>query len=468
MRFQSLASKVFWWQQAANVLTFGRSILLMCLISAEGYGTFALASVLLSYFSILRSFDFRAPVVTAPEAHQRLLRTQYAVETGLCLVNIVLFAIATPLLARWYQNSLLLVTGALLLADGVDGCAGTPLYLTERALEFPYLTRLKAMIGYFSFAICLVLAWFGWGAWALAVDRMVVSSLVALCIWRRKVWSPGFAFDRESFRYLLNFGGALFFAGLWGKILFGFDIFLVGTLLGETSAGFYSRAQVFARLPMDLGTGFLGLMALALYAAARRESNEQTYQRYEMMSANIARISMWMAGGIALALDQALPFLLKKKGQEWLPMVPIFWALLPYAVGRPLFQNAAQCITSLHEQRFFLLVVSVLSVIYGALLIWLVKVSILWTAAASGLVLIIGFFWLEHRLHRRLGGTSWRTALMPLLLLAAALALRLGLDRLSLDAAWKMTAIVILGLVYTAAAYGEWRFHCHKKIGLET
>lgn len=450
----SIARKVFVWQQLGYVMTFVRSIVLMRLISPDAYGLFALATMASGYVGLLRAFDFRAPIIASKEKDPSLLSTQYLTETGLCGFNLLLGVVLSPWLVTQYGSVAVFAILALLLAEVVDGFSSTPLYLKERNLEFSFLTRARTLISVGSFVVCVIMAWKGFGLWALVTDRVLMGICMAIWVWGKTDWRPSWQWRSDQFRYLAGFGFVLFCCGMVGKVLFGFDLFMLGTYWNETVLGFYSRAMAMARLPMEVGSGFLSMMALAFYSQGRRDSEDSTAGHYAEMTFNIARSSMWMVGVMSLLFANMVPLVF---GKRWEPMIPYFMALIPYAVVRPLFQNAAQCLVALHYQKFLLACFSGLSTVYAIALVACVGHDSIWIAWISGIILVAGYFLLEWRVKGTLGDWGWKKALSPFLLLASALIAGVCVRKIGLSYAQEIVLNVIVATIYSMVVFLEWK-----------
>jgi PST family polysaccharide transporter len=336
----------------------------------------------------------------------------------------------------------------------MDGASGAPLYLAERDLQFPFLTRARTLINAVGFVACVGLALAGWGVGALVADRVLGAALMAGVVWRRTGWKAALAWDGESLRYLLRFGGWLLAGAMVGKLLFGLDAMALGTFWGEEALGYYSRAMVWARLPLDVGVGFLAMMALAIYSSESRASGEAARRSYADLSGHVARISLAMAGLLAIGMHDAVPVLF---GERWRPITPMFYALVPYAVARPLFQNAAQCLLSLHEQRYFVGAVVASTAVLGAGIALSVGRSPLWVAAANGAAMLLGYVLLERRVERRLAPRAWASAATPAALFAAAMLALAACRRLGPEGAAGLALAAALAAAYALAAWWEWR-----------
>lgn len=450
---KKLGTNVFLWQQCSYFLSFGRSILLMRLLAPDVFGTFALAMTLASWISILRAFDFRTIVIASRDLKEGILENQYTAEVALCFLNLAVGFLLLPWLGLRYQTPVLVMMVCLLAVDCIDGLASTPTYLTERNLKFDFISRCKAVISFFSIVISLYMAWKGLGVWALFADRVITSTVMLVIMWRKTEWRASLAFSPEVLKGFIKFGGVLFIGANFGKILFGYDQFALGTFWNIESLGHYSRALVWARLPMDVGSGFLSLMALALYSAGIRNSAAQTAKTYDQLTFNIACITMWMTGMMALLLKDAVPILF---GKSWDAMVPYFLMLIPYAVGRPLFQNASQCLTSLHQQNYFVVVAIILSFLELLLVTACIRFPPMWVGMASGIVMALGYLVLDRQVMRQLQISSWQIIIGPLSVLMTALLCYFLIERASMKTEARLASLVLVSILYTAIFYKIW------------
>lgn len=104
----------------------------------------------------------------------------------------------------------------------------------------------------------VVLAFQGWGAWALVVNRLVSSLIQTLVVWQAVEWKPAPVFDRQAAKELLAFGSYLSPASLIGNANRLGPEAVVGVVLGPTMVGIYrvglravKMMQDFVMVPMQ-------------------------------------------------------------------------------------------------------------------------------------------------------------------------------------------------------------------------
>ncbi|MDD2709619.1 MAG: oligosaccharide flippase family protein [Verrucomicrobiae bacterium] len=137
---QTTARQVFPWQRANQLLFLARNILLARYLLPSEQGSFAAGLNLASYVAVL---------------------------------------------------------SALLLTGVIEASFSTHLYLTEKNLDYAWLTSLRTLINLATFAVCLGLAASGWGWKALVADRLAAGIFAVVLPWRSR-WKPVFRLDAPS------------------------------------------------------------------------------------------------------------------------------------------------------------------------------------------------------------------------------------------------------------------------------
>ncbi|NDJ53014.1 MAG: oligosaccharide flippase family protein, partial [Chloroflexi bacterium] len=247
-----------------------RGALLLRLVAPEFHGTVFAATALVSFFNLFR-LELREIVVTTPAGDQARLTTQYLLEVGSSLLG---FGVAglTWMIAPQFSGLLdrsSLVWPAIWILLGVrlaSALSSTPLYILHRDIRQGIITSLTLIAALLSLIVGVGLALAGYPLLAVLADVAILPLVLGLGAWLAAGWRPGMQIDQAAARDILGFSFALWTTGLLGKITFEFDDLLVGEVNGPAILGFYGRAYALAKLPMDVFTGMIGSLGLALYA----------------------------------------------------------------------------------------------------------------------------------------------------------------------------------------------------------
>ncbi|MCC7518862.1 MAG: oligosaccharide flippase family protein [Verrucomicrobiae bacterium] len=457
-----LAGRVFLWQRVNQAVYLARNIVLARYIVPSDYGDFAAALNLASYVAIASAIEFRTAFFSKPDLGEDATRTQWSCEVLLNTISLLLGLALVPLLGGRYPPSVLIAMVGLLVVGVVEASYSTHLYLVEKQMLFPFLTSLRTVVNLASFAGCLAFAVAGWGWKALLIDRVATAAMLAVALWARTGWRPSLRLHRPSLAWYWGFVSVMFLNALWGKVLFGFDIFAITRRLGAEATGLYNMAMKWALIPMELGAGFLAVMALSLYSKERARGPDAIRAAYGEVTFHIVRFSIAIAVLMAIFMQD---FFRLAYGPEWRGVPAVFLALVPYAIWRPLYQNVCQGLQALQRLWTIFWVMCLQGVVALVALWWLAPRGLVPAALAAGGAIGLGHVLLEWRIWRETRYPLGFIYLPPMLLAGGAVALRFAAEE-----AMPLAAKVALAATYTTFAAWEWlagrrRFHHAASMG---
>jgi capsular polysaccharide repeat unit transporter len=103
----------------------------------------------------------------------------------------------------------------------------------------------------------VVLAYQGYGVWALVWQGVVLSLVRMGLLWLMSKWRPTTGFSKSSFNYLFGYGSKLLASGLLDTIYNNIYPIVIGKFYTPAQLGNYSRALSFAQLPSSNITSIL-------------------------------------------------------------------------------------------------------------------------------------------------------------------------------------------------------------------
>ncbi len=326
---------------SAVTLTLGflRSVLLARLLLPEHFGLVTLASVYVNIAGQLRALSLGEAIVHHPEPDEATYRTFFSLRMGLGAISAGVLIAAIPVLTSVYPAMPLL--GPVLLA-----LAGTDLLLATALSQDAVLTRAMAfrtlatadVIAALTMTGCApLLAWWGWGVWALVVE--VGSGLLVrvLYVWIASAAArPRFGWDAQAARWFWDYGRPSWLAANLGFVLARFDDFWVGTVLGRVPLGYYSRAFEFAHYPRRLVANPVLGVFLPTFARLQHE-RVRLSQAYFRLTSLTVRIGFLFSLVFILAAPEFIRLLL---GERWLPMQLSFQLMVVCALLDPLLVGA--------------------------------------------------------------------------------------------------------------------------------
>lgn len=103
----------------------------------------------------------------------------------------------------------------------------------------------------------IILAYTGFGIWALVCQQLVNLGINTLLLWIFSKWKPMRTYSWKSFRELFSFGSKLLASGLLDTTYNNIYPIVIGKVFSAGDLGHYTRAQQFSVFPSSNITGIL-------------------------------------------------------------------------------------------------------------------------------------------------------------------------------------------------------------------
>jgi O-antigen/teichoic acid export membrane protein len=437
------------------VLGFGRSVLMARLLAPEDFGVVAFAMTFLNFTTPLRDFGIDQALIHRkpdPDATpDDALAGHFSLRLILSAVFVLVLLASIPLLRHIWPGKTLLVPVLLALTAGkLAGALGaTPTTYLRKEMRFRELAGLQVVTSLTMTIVGPVMAWQGWGVWAIVGEQVSGLAAATLVVWTViRPWTPRWTLDWPMAKWYLGYGKYIFTTQGLNRVISEFDDFWVGAVLGSQPLGYYSKAYEFANYPRRV----IGEpVAQVLFPAFAKVQDDplRLSKAYYRASSLIVRAGFLIGGILVLGAQEFTVVFLKPK---WLPMVSTFQLMvlyvlleplravsgnLVYAVGRPEFYTRARVVESL---------LSIPLVVLGAR--WW---GIRGVAVAVDIVLFIGLSIILYQIRALVQISFFRMLFYPTVALGAGLLLGWQISGLVPDRALVQLAVkgLVLGTTYS-------------------
>lgn len=434
-------------------LGFARALVLARLIAPDQFGVLALALFYTTLAAQARSLGFDQALVHRQDADAQVQGVYVVLRLATLLFSTLLLLAATPLLG-WLYPGMPLLSAVLVALAGVEvakAISAMQETWLSKELAFRQLSITDVAASVVMTIVAPVLAWLGWGVWALvaeqasgALTRMALTWLV----FRR--WSPRPAWHRATAAWFWRYGRPVWGSSVLGFLVDRFDDFWIGTVLGQTPLGYYSRAYEFARYPRRLTANPFVSVFIPVFARLQHDRLRLSQAFYRVCYI-VLRAGFVVSGAFALVMPEFIDLVI---GPQWRPMLLTFRLMLVYTLLDALLVIAANLLIAIgrpHEvwqvtraQAIFFIP----AVMIGA---WLAGIE--GVALAADGMLVAGWALLLTSLRRAVDFSLLRLAAWPsiALLLAGAVGLLLE-NALGGEATWGGAAakLALFGTVYAA------------------
>lgn len=320
------------------ILGLSRAVLLARLLPPADFGLFALAVFFNSTVNQLRSMGLHSAFLHRQDRSDVATSTYFLIRMGLLVVSGSVLVILAPVIGRFYPtmpmlSTIIVVCAALSILQGLNAVQES---ILARDLRFPTIARNRVVASAVTTVVAPLLAWQGFGVWSLLAEVGAGEVARSVLLWGPgRPWRPRFGWDPSVARSFLRYGKRLWVSANLDSLLHRFDDFWIGTMLGEVSLGFYSRAYEFGQyVQRALGNPF----SVVLPTFARLQGDRLRLSQFFFRTTSLLVRLVGVAGLTLVVLaPQAVRLAL---GERWMPMVVPLQLMLVSSLTRLVAQVA--------------------------------------------------------------------------------------------------------------------------------
>jgi PST family polysaccharide transporter len=269
----------FFWLLMGSViqvfLKIGVLAVLARLVSPREFGVMGIALVVLEFSKLFANMGVGPAIIQRKELEQRHLTTGFTLSLGMGALFALLLLTTAPFFASFFRmGDLTKVLRIVSLIFLIDTFSLMGLALLQRNMKFRTIAIIEVVsyaLGYGLFGI--ILAWQGWGVWALVTASMAQALLFTILLVFIQPFPKRFGFERNAFRELLFFGGGMTLAKFGNYLATQGDNLIVGRTLGASMLGVYGRAYQFMVMPASL---FGNALDRVLFPAMAKVQDDKT------------------------------------------------------------------------------------------------------------------------------------------------------------------------------------------------
>ena len=242
-------------------------------------------------------------------------------------MSVLLYAVlyfSAPAIARFYDIPLLCdvlrVQGVILFIYAFNVIQRNQL---RKKLNFKVLSIVTITTSITSLVITIIMAFHGFGVWALVAQNIITAAIPALVFWFYIKWRPIWTFSTKSFKELFSFGFYMFLTHLFNSFGQQLQGLLIGKVYNPSTMGYYSKAHSTEKLASNSISSVMMQVTYPLYAEVQ-DDKKQLANIIKRITMTISYIIFPM---MFIFLLCAKPIFLLLYSDRWLPSVPYFQAL---------------------------------------------------------------------------------------------------------------------------------------------
>ena len=290
-------------------ISFVFSIFLARILDISDYGIVAMIVVFMAVAQAFVDSGFSSALIRKPDLNEEDKSTAFYFNIVVGLACYGILFLASPLITDFYDEPLLSpiirVTGLSIIFNSL--CVVQRALFTI-AVDFKTQAIISLACTVISGIVGLVMAYNGYGVWALVAQSTISTFLNFVLLWLCSRWRPVTGFSKASFRYLFNFGSKLLASGLLDTLYNNAYPIVIGKFYNSAQLGLYSRAQSYASLPSSNITGILQRVTFPVLSLMQDDDERLAlnYRRLLRVSAFVVFPLMVMLAAVAAPLIRVM------------------------------------------------------------------------------------------------------------------------------------------------------------------
>ena len=292
-------------------------IIIARLVSPSEYGLIAMLGIFLAVAQTFIDSGFSNALIQKKDRTDIDYSTAFYFNLAIAVIVYGVLFLTAPLIADFYEESQLEVVtkwiGLNLIISGFS--------IVQRAkltvkLDFKTQAKASLVAVLFSGIVGVVLAYKGFGVWALVIQALLNNLLDTLLLWICTKWMPSFVFSWNSFKTLFSFGSKLLLSGLLHTVYINLYSLVIGRKYSATDVGYYNRAYSLAQFP---SINIVGIITRVIYPVqCEMQGDDEQLNRSFIQ---YLRISCYIIFPLMVGLSVlAKPLVLVLLTEKWLPM----------------------------------------------------------------------------------------------------------------------------------------------------
>ena len=389
---------------SAQLISFVVSIILARILAPDDYGLIALVFVFTTFCDKLLIAGFATSLIQKKTADDKDFSSvlYFSIAAAFVLYGLLFFG--APLITDFYtkfdRTELIAVIRVLGLSFFLIAFSSVQHAYASKHMLFKryFWSTLGATV--FSGIVGIVMAYQGWGVWALVAQNMLATFVGCTILWFTVDWRPKLMFSFERLQGLFSYGWKIFMASLIKTLYNDVRSLVIGKMFTPADLAYYNRGQ---SLPQLVDTNVTGTIDSVLFPAYSRLQDD----RPAMLNAvrRAVKTSCYVLMPIlALMAAVASPLVSLLLTDKWLPCVPFMQILSFSFILSPVEMENLQAIKAIGRSDIVLkleivkkttgILLLIISVPFGVIAIaWSMMVSCLIAALlnASSNKKLIGY-----------------------------------------------------------------------------
>lgn len=303
----------------AQVVTLLVRIILARILMPADFGVVTMIMIFIEIANVFVVSGFGQSLIQKKDADNLDFSSVFYFSVTMSWILYAVIFVLSPYLAAFYGkpvlSPILRVLALKLPLAGINSVqqAYVQKYMMFKRFFFSTLigTLVSAVVG-------IVMAYRGFGAWAIVAQYLCNSAMDTLILWITVKWRPIFSFSGKRMKEMFGFGWKMLMSELINTAYKQLRSLVIGKLYSEQDLAFYDQGQ---KLPNIIVTNINSSIGSVLFPAmTMKQDQKEQLKQLVRRSIQVGSYIMWpLMIGFAVVAEPVVRIVFSDK---WLPCVP--------------------------------------------------------------------------------------------------------------------------------------------------
>lgn len=265
-------------------------ILMARILSPGDYGVISMITIFIVISETFVDSGFSMALVRLKDQKAEDYSTVFYCNLAISFICYALLYVLAPFIADFFKTEIITpVLRLLSLTVIINSVMAVYVAKITIGLDFKALSIRAFLSSVISGGIGIILAYNGYGVWALVYQTIASSVINCLFIIFYCRWWPGFSFSKESFHKLFSFGKNILVVNIINRVYNNMTSIVIGRFFNAKMLGYYDRGVSLATFPVDNANGILSKISLPILAKVQDDNTRllNAYRKYIALSSFI-------------------------------------------------------------------------------------------------------------------------------------------------------------------------------------
>lgn len=336
----------------AQLINVVITIVLARIIAPEEYGVIAIATVLIAIADTFAVNGMGSALIQKKDADSLDFSSVFYFNIVLSLVfYAVFYAISDPIASFYQMEELGVVIKVMSIRIPIAAINSVQQAYVSKGMQFKKFFFATLVGTVISGAIGLLMAYLGYGIWALVFQYLINAIVGTVVLWFTAKWRPKLCFSLVRLKGLVSYGWKILASSLLITVYGNIQDLVIGKKFSASDLAFFNRGRQFPQL---ITSNINSSMAKVLFPAIANE--QESVSTVRSITRRSIRVCCFVITpllvGLAFVGDGVVELLLTDK---WLECVPYLQVMCVVYLLQPIQTTSIQAMKAIGRSDTYLM-----------------------------------------------------------------------------------------------------------------